>query len=249
MPAAKRVRDSTIIRDSVPIFDVQSISSEAALLFYWKNQILHVRTGQGESHAPLQGLLAAFQKYPEAIQRHWTIENAGRGGGRPLTADSFLNGKARFCGQFYISTILQGADDIAGDFLQSCPTQELPFVQSWGTFEHSLPVWVFVGCNTFNEDMQGRPEHTDDVQHSGTWHYQMAGSKTWFIRPFSEHRDWVGKAPLLRSCRSLKVTCQAGDIFLINTRLWWHRTSISRTSSVPSKYELPHSAAVIICID
>lgn len=242
MPRAKRARDTTVILDSVPIFDAQSITSEAALKYYCKNQILHVRTGQGEPLAPLQGLIAAFQKNPEAIQRHWTIENEGRGGSRPLTAHSFFSRKARFCGQFYVSSILQGTDGIAGDFLQTCPTQVLPFVQDWGTFEHSLPVWVFVGFNSFSEAMQGRPEHTDDVQHSGTWHYQMAGTKTWFIRPHSEHRDWVGKAPLLRDCTSLKLTCCAGDILVINTRLWWHRTSISVTTSSPSKYDLLLSA-------
>jgi hypothetical protein len=235
MLRVKRARDTKVYLESVPIFDSESITSEAALQFYWKNQFLHVRTGHGESHAPLQGLLSAFQKNPEAIQRHWTIENPGRGGGRPLTAQSFFNNKARFNGQFYVSAILQSSDVITADFLQSCPLQELPFVQDWGTFEHSHPVWVFMGCNTFNEAMQGRPEHTDDVQHSGTWHYQLAGTKTWLIRPLSEHRDWAGRAPLLNGCTSLKVSCLAGDIFIINTRLWWHRTSISRTTSSPSK--------------
>ena len=137
--------------------------------------------------------------------------------------------------QFYVSTILQGADGIAADFLEFCPYQELPFVKAWGMFEHSQPVWMFLGCNTLNDAMQGRAEHTDDVQHSGTWHYQMAGTKTWFIRPLAEHKDWAGRAPSLRDCASLKVTCQAGDIFVVNTRLWWHQTSISSTASAPSK--------------
>jgi hypothetical protein len=223
-----------MVLDYVPVFDAQSLASKAALQYYWKHQILHVRTGQVESASPLQGLIAAFENNPEAVQRHWTIENAGRGG-RLLTAESFCSGKARLSGQCYASTILQGTDGIAGDFLSVCPVQELSFVKAWGTFEHSQPVWVFLGCNTLNEAMQGRPEHTDDVQHSGTWHYQMAGTKTWFIRPLAEHRDWAGKAPSLRDCASLKVMCQAGDIFVINTRLWWHQTSISSTSSSPSK--------------
>jgi hypothetical protein len=249
MPPAKRSRDAHVVLESVPIFDAQSMSSEAALKYYWKHQFLHIRTGHAESLAPLQGLFMAFEKNPEAIERHWTIENAGRGGRRLLTAPAFFNCKVRFGGQFYVSTILQGTDGIAEDFLRLCPTQELPFVQDWGTFEHSLPVWVFVGCNTMKEAMQGRPEHTDDVQHSGTWHYQMAGTKTWFIRPLSEHRDWLGKAPVLRGCTSLEVTCQAGDIFIINTRLWWHRTSISSTSSSPSKCVLVPSSAVMVCVD
>ena len=237
MPRIKRARDSErgADLDSVPIFDTQGLTSKAALQFYWKHQLLHFRSGQAESLAPLQGLLAAFEKNPEAVQRNWTVENAGQKAGRLLTAQSICNGKARLTGQFYVSTILQGTDGMAGEFLRFCPTTELPFVKAWGTFEHSNPVWLFVGCNTLNKEMQGRPEHTDDVQHSGTWHYQLAGTKTWFIRPLSEHRDWNGQAPLLRGCTSLKVTCRAGDIFVINTRLWWHQTSISATTASPSK--------------
>ena len=237
--STKRARDAEpgVVLESVPIFDAQALTSKAALEFYFKHQVLHFRTGHAESVAPLQGLRAAFEKNAEAVQKNWTVENAGQGGGRLLTARSICNGKARLTGQFYVSTILQGTDGIAGEFLQFCPTQELPFVtrKAWGTFEHSNPVWLFVGCNTLNKDMQGRPEHTDDVQHSGTWHYQLAGTKTWFIRPLSEHRDWNDRAPLLRGCTSLKVTCRAGDILVINTRLWWHQTSISATTTSPSK--------------
>jgi hypothetical protein len=74
----------------------------------------------------------------------------------------------------------------------------------------------------------------------------MAGTKTWFIRPLAEHRDWMGKAPVLSGCTSLEVTCQAGDIFIINTRLWWHRTSIPSTTSSPSKCVLVRFAAVMV---
>ena len=235
MPPTKRARGSEgVALESLPIFMSESLDSKAALEYYQKHQILHVRSGLAESHAPLQGLIAAFQKSPEAVQRHWTIENAGGGGGC-RTAKSVCSSKARFSGQFYVSTILQGTGGVAGEFLRFCPTQELSFVKAWGTFEHSHPVWLFIGCNTLNQVMQGRPEHTDDVQHSGTWHYQLAGTKTWFIRPLSEHRDWAEKAPLLRGCTTLKVTCEAGDVFVINTRLWWHQTSISTTSASPSK--------------
>jgi hypothetical protein len=237
MPPRKRTRDSgLVVLESIPIFDAHSLSTDAALEYYWKHQVLHYRSAQMESLEPLQGLIAAFARNTESVQRHWTVENAGRVGGRLLTAQTLCSGKMRFSGQFYVSTILQGAGGVASEFLRFCPLQELPFVKAWGAFEHSHPVWLFVGCNTAKDlVMQGRAEHTDDVQHSGTWHYQMAGTKDWFIRPLSEHRDWGNRAPVLRGCTRLKVRCEAGDILVINTRLWWHQTSISSTAASPSK--------------
>ena len=34
--------------------------------------------------------------------------------------------------------------------------------------------------------LRGRPEHTDSVDHDGTWHVQLQGRKTWFVRPLGE---------------------------------------------------------------
>lgn len=44
---------------------------------------------------------------------------------------------------------------------------------------HAEAVWVFFGQNCGEESggMRGRPEHTDDISHSGTWHMQLSGSK------------------------------------------------------------------------
>ena len=46
----------------------------------------------------------------------------------------------------------------------------------WGPVTHCAPVWVFLGnhaCGEGAEPLAGRPEHTDAVGHSGTWHYQV----------------------------------------------------------------------------
>jgi len=62
----------------------------------------------------------------------------------------------------------------------------------WGPVTHSAPVWVFLGSHPRptgaaagrkrggrkhqqGEPLVGRPEHTDAVSHSGTWHYQVRG--------------------------------------------------------------------------
>ena len=92
----------------------------------------------------------------------------------------------------------------------------------------------------------GRPEHTDDVDHSGTWHVQLQGTKTWYIRPLEDADGWEGETPVLAEGdenvvgppsdgkgkgkgsvpRRLQIKATAGDLLVINTRLWWHRTEI-----------------------
>jgi hypothetical protein len=67
---------------------------------------------------------------------------------------------------------------------------------------------------------------------------QLQGSKTWFVRPCSEAADWesappelaVGKEGVIEQGRGgarLCIDCSAGDLLLINTRAWWHRTEIN----------------------
>eukprot|EP00435_Cladocopium_sp_Y103_P073646 s151_g44.t1 len=43
--------------------------------------------------------------------------------------------------------------------------------------KHSNAAWVFFGRNTGGRALRGRPEHTDAIQHSGTWHVQLKGEK------------------------------------------------------------------------
>mmetsp|Transcript_45655 Transcript_45655/g.138724 ORF Transcript_45655/g.138724 Transcript_45655/m.138724 type:complete len:498 (-) Transcript_45655:40-1533(-) len=103
--------------------------------------------------------------------------------------------------------------------------------------------------------LEGRPEHTDSVSHDGTWHYQLSGTKVWKLRPTQELleqmekngldedelRSWsVGSAQKvdggneddrdgLREEKTpvrVEVTCREGDVLLVNTRLWWHATTI-----------------------
>lgn len=40
------------------------------------------------------------------------------------------------------------------------------------TFQ-SEALWFFFGQNGSDKDMNGRPEHTDQIAHSGTWHLQV----------------------------------------------------------------------------
>jgi len=76
----------------------------------------------------------------------------------------------------------------------------------------SSPVWLFVGSNTIAASrldhhhppaskkakgadadagyVAGRSEHTDHVACSGTWHYQVSGSKVWYLRPLDGADAW-----------------------------------------------------------
>jgi len=107
-------------------------------------------------------------------------------------------------------------------------------------------LWFFYGRNDCKKGdvekgshapLNGRPEHTDSVSHDGTWHYQLSGRKTWYLRPTQEliqkniksvndddDNDDDDESTLLR--KRIQVDCFEGDVLLVNTRLWWHRTEI-----------------------
>ena len=112
---------------------------------------------------------------------------------------------------------------------------------------HDDGLWLFVGSNpnpkkrarggAGAEALTGRPEHTDDVVHSGTWHVQLCGSKTWHVRPCAAAEDWQQDPPVLREGEHgvvrragrglrLKIEAQQGDLLIVNTRAWWHCTDI-----------------------
>jgi len=129
----------------------------------------------------------------------------------------------------------------------------LDMESSWGgpAVHHYDSFWVFVGnsCGPSGAGLQGRREHTDSVTHSGTWHYQVSGRKVWMVRPClcDEWEEQHGGIPMLqRSVHPtppvlqsgeyssvhrgsdgfdrLHLECRAGDVLIINTRLWWHQT-------------------------
>lgn len=64
------------------------------------------------------------------------------------------------------------------------------------------------------------------------------GHKTWFVRPCAEAHDWESSPPVLaegkesvvkegRGGLRLRIDCERGDLLLINTRAWYHRTVIN----------------------
>jgi len=155
--------------------------------------------------------------------------------------------------------------------------------------QHTENAWFFVGSNSGSDPLPGRPEHTDKISHTGTWHLQLCGQKDWFVRPddvvsmcngcrtsrcpvadavwpvyfpccraYRHMRCWLastccrmhGRRRLFPHCalaaqggwnqpppacvQPLKVCVKAGDLLLINTKLWFHTTELPPQQSANS---------------
>jgi U3 small nucleolar RNA-associated protein 6 len=112
--------------------------------------------------------------------------------------------------------------------------KRLPFCEFHNKdWSYAPCLWFFVGRSSNvegHDDLQGRPEHTDSVSHDGTWHYQLSGSKRWYLRPTEELLETVPDSA------SVCIDCEEGDVLVVNTRLWWHRTVIPRQPNPSVSY-------------
>ncbi|KAK2165052.1 hypothetical protein LSH36_55g00018 [Paralvinella palmiformis] len=86
--------------------------------------------------------------------------------------------------------------------------------------ETSCIDWIFMGGRG-----RGAPMHLDSVTRP-SWQAQISGRKTWDLDPPPE---------CLSECHSMSVTVEQGDIFVINTNVWYHGTFV-------------HPGAISICI-
>jgi U3 small nucleolar RNA-associated protein 6 len=121
--------------------------------------------------------------------------------------------------------------------------------------KYSPCIWFFYGRNDAlapsncgkekkitQKSLAGRPEHTDSIAHHGTWHYQLSGVKEWNLRPTEELGNQINAASSFEkneeqlwknsdkseepSMKKITISCKRGDVLLVNTRLWWHSTTI-----------------------
>jgi U3 small nucleolar RNA-associated protein 6 len=114
--------------------------------------------------------------------------------------------------------------------------KRLPFCEFHNKdWSYAPCLWFFVGRSSNvegHDDLQGRPEHTDSVSHDGTWHYQLSGTKRWYLRPTEE----LLQTGVLPDSTSVCIDCEEGDVLVVNTRLWWHRTVIPRQPNPSISY-------------
>lgn len=161
-----------------------------------------------------------FQKLQKEDKDSWCIETNG---GAAVSANKFLCPKLTR-DRAYCSFLVQKDQDSYQSMLEKLPFRGL---DEWN---YETALWIFFGRNPLgNIELAGRPDHTDSVSHDGTFHYQLSGVKEWFVRPTEQ---------LLRQCSlpistdtATKIECRDSDVIIVNTRLWFHRTSIP-----PQKY-------------
>ena len=155
---------------------------------------------------------------------------------------------------YYASFIAQTDADAVAFVTSSLPSPMPPYLATKGALKvvHGAPIWLFFGRNSGATELPGRKEHTDDVTHDGTWHVQLAGSKAWMVRPTdallqrwreraSSRRardgggcsgedaipaDGGGGGASAQTTPPQRIVLGEGDVFVINTREWWHSTEL-----------------------
>ena len=188
------------------------------------------------------------RSHPKMVAKSFCIERK---------QDNFLKGLSKSKESLNAETILQSGDELEPwycsflvqhnesaieDALRHLPISIPPCdIFSPSYVHHSKHIWMFFGRHlnrnkTHQGMLRGRPEHTDQVTHDGTWHYQNSGSKIWFVRPVLKMSDkWICPKDLinasLNSHRRFRIECEAGDMLFINTSLWFHQTRIPKTSA------------------
>jgi hypothetical protein len=209
-----------------------------------------------------QAIIQAMQRHPQACEKNWTVENRGTVEcDQDLTVATLLDQSDQ---SFYVSTIVHLKDTEAFTELHELlPNQELNSILE--DLHITSGLWLFIGHHAAaseaastpttepsllqhlskrlkvgtREPMIGRAEHVDEVTYAGTFHIQISGTKTWFVRPhpelFVETNPTVpdlSKVPgAERSPKTgawrLKIDVQQGDVFVLNTKIWYHYTELS----------------------
>jgi len=223
----------------VPCVEAGTAAASACTL-YGRHGLLLIKKTAHDSLLPGFEMLARlFKDFPEIVEKTWCVENKQSGNLSPVQVygmDSFLKGS------YYSSFLMQGNQEGLSQLLEELPFSEPSvYMSGQGGMIHEDCAWVFFGSNQDSEvPLLGRPEHTDSVEHAGTWHIQCSGTKTWNIRPLDDIQLWSDAGcwcPKLDTPADsdghsrLHVKCEAGDLLVINTRLWYHQTELPHSNS------------------
>ena len=227
--------------------DGAKLSPAQAREIYDRDQLLWIKLPKGTvpSKGDAMERLALPQlnkDHPDLLSDQFSVENVGDYRKSELRPNKIYSGPKGCAalesgGPFYVSSILQRHKEGVAAFLDKAPLAEAPI----HGFSADDGIWLFMGRNparasgSMPETMKGRPEHVDAVDHAGTWHVQMAGSKTWHVRPCADAEDWAGAPPRLpdRGAR-LRIEVQRGDLLVINTRAWYHATNLEAQPGIQS---------------
>jgi hypothetical protein len=216
---------------AIPFFDLSSpdFSPEVFADAFRTFQVVHLRdTTKGPAEPndmTWKDVAGIFEGLDASDRESWCIETQK---GAPVSAEDFLEPIVSKT-QAYCSFIVQKDKDAYQAALEKLPLQEL----GWTKWHYEPALWFFFGRNSpENGDLEGRAEHTDSVSHDGTWHYQLSGTKEWYIRPSPKLMVHLQShlqpelQPSLQETTPIRLDCMEGDVIVINTRLWFHRTVI-----------------------
>ena len=260
-PAAKAV-SLTAGEFSIPTIhrcDIDSSSSivgEAIIKAFQKYQALYFPRFSMDSDFQWKNLSRVFETLDESDKRSMTWENNkdARDSGCKFLKDSTSN-------VGYCSFTIQKDEDLSR-LLEKLPVRD-PVTEATNftdndcktddhRWEYEPCLWIFFGRNDSIEgkDLRGRPEHTDQISHDGTWHYQLSGTKRWLLRPTPQLlRSWKrdgnrtseeenGESNTNRDGildivnakkaeeetdaepKQIRIDCQKGDVLVLNTKLW-----------------------------
>lgn len=257
-PIAKRPRkgeqnddqDSEKSND-IPKFDLFSLdqlSSKDFLDSYQRYQAVHIRgisklkTGEKKNSNPLKfcwkDILSVYENLEKSDQTSWCIENLGANKEDELTFKTFLAPQIT-TDRAYCSFLVQKDKEKYEMLLERLPLTNLsPSVDSQWTYEPCL--WIFFGRNSADKGpLEGRSLHTDSVSHDGTWHYQLSGEKEWYISPSCDLLKHWKERPIpqeFNESTKIRIHCQEGDVLIVNTKLWFHRTVIPSQTNPSVSY-------------
>ena len=120
--------------------------------------------------------------------------------------------------------------------------------------EFNQKVFFFLGQNTRTDaqTVRGTPGHVDKVDHIGTWHVQVSGSKTWVIHPHMRAApSWPGAGgpPVVATeDGEIRMNVAAGDMLIFNSRLWFHETWCPPTGDAAGGLSLSYSREFCFCV-
>lgn len=236
------------------IHDSQRLSQDDLLQRFRDTGFLWQRSRTKRPHRASQ-VLSFLEQHTDACRKHWSVENRGDYETEQELMDPATIQDLKQA--YYVSTVINKTEQQALTALVAL-TPPPPLHSAI----HNGGAWLFIG-KTVSGNMKkrkrssliGRAEHVDDVTHSGTWHYQVSGEKVWYIRPNKDLWDLGGLPDIATHTNlaertnngawRLKVHVKEGDIFVLNTRIWFHCTDLNEQTdwsiSIARDFYLPLS--------
>ena len=234
--------------------------------FYDSNDKIKSKNGKDDKIFRWKDLSDIFENLNDSDKESFCIENEtssesfAKDGDETGIGSSFLKAKNSDNRTGYCSFMIQNDKEALSSLLNTLPVKDPVTAtskpdrdassdQGWG-YEPCL--WIFFGRNNSvdGKDLDGRPEHTDQISHDGTWHYQLSGTKRWLLRPTPQLlRSWKHDTNAIAQNREdnqanrdestnenraeketeiepeqMSINCRQGDVLIVNTRLWRHQT-------------------------